>query len=93
MCRKPAFSADKQKHQAAIAEEREKERSLLVKQLQEDQTSLKAYLQDHPLANQTFEARQQGIVICAGGNKLLINAYVSLKVMPCITTQDLFQCR
>lgn len=65
-----------------MREAQERERMLLLSQLQQEQVILRDSLQRGFQAPQQQIAgeKQRGIVICAGGNKLLINVFVSVKV-------------
>ena len=72
---------DQSKQELQEAEERGK--MLLLSQLQQEQVILQSSLQQvffQSPQQERFEAKQRGIVICAGGNKLLINVFVSVKV-------------
>lgn len=67
-----------------LHEAEEKEKMLLLSQLQQEQVILRDTLQhgfQSPQQDRVTETKQRGIVICAGGNKLLINVFVSVKVL------------
>lgn len=69
---------------ADMVKEIEQER--LLKQLQDDQLVMQDYLTrnyspDRDQSPAAVHRGSYGIVICAGGNKLLINTYVSVKVI------------
>ena len=79
----PANFAGRQKSLAAAAKKQEQDRQLLVELLKEDQIGVREYIWNNQRVQsyQPLGNKQRGIVICAGGNKLLINVYVSLKVI------------
>ena len=57
-----------------------------LQDLQETQAAVKEYFRhrSHQLPAHTAARARQGIVFCAGGRRLLANAFVSIKASPAV---------